>query len=585
MRADEGVEDESEGARDDDVGASHARGNGRRSDADEMAQTLRASGPGASGTHLAPGALLEGTYRVEELLGKGAMGAVYLVEHIALGTKFAAKIVAGTGGLDAASIARLRNEARMASAIDHDHIVRVTHLGTTESGNVFVVMERLHGEDLRARTQRHRDEAATSGDDLWLPDRDVRAIIGPVLSALDAAHAAGVVHRDLKPENVFLHERQGRIVPKIVDFGIGKQRAGDEDVRLTATGQIVGTPLYMAPEQTRSTSLVDHRADLYAMGVMMFELLTGRLPFEAAGVYEIVVKHVTEAPPDPRTFRPELPEALAALVLRCLAKKPEDRFQSAAELLEAWEDAWGLGDEVPVLASSRTSGRYERVSRVGSGGGARGSDAARAARSEPREDASAERGTVERSGARSRAETLAAPATVPPPADAPRPSAPGRWVALGVTGVLALGGLALALRGAWGSAPSAPDEPPAAESSAPSAPSAPTEPTEPTAATPEAPAAPAPTEEPGIVEAAPTAITRRLVSSPSGAEVFAAGERLGATPLDVALPDGRPRRVELRRRGYATVEHTIDPGDPEPIEVALPRRRAGSDAFPGLAPQ
>ncbi|MBX3247751.1 MAG: serine/threonine protein kinase, partial [Myxococcales bacterium] len=316
----------------------------------EVGETLRAS-PGAGGAFLPHGSWLDKSYRVKDLLGRGAMGAVYLVEHVELGKEFAAKVVAGAHGLDPAAITRLRNEARMASSIDHENIVGVSHLGTLPDGSVFVVMERLRGEDLRARMERRR-----AAGDPWLPDDEVRAIVPPLLSALASAHAAGIVHRDLKPDNIFLHHRRGLITPKIVDFGIGKLRNAEEDLRLTATGQIIGTPLYMAPEQSRSSDIVDHRTDLYSMGVVLYELLTGRLPFDAKSLYELVVKHVTETPPDPRTLRADLPDPVAELLLRCLQKAPDARPQTADELSRAWREAWGEPAGLPAAPSFPASG-------------------------------------------------------------------------------------------------------------------------------------------------------------------------------------------------------------------------------------
>lgn len=407
----------------DEVGASHPRPLSPEPSDAGVAATLRSSPNAATTGGLAPGALLEGNYRVIELLGKGAMGAVYLVEHVALGKRFAAKVVADSARMDAAAMHRLRNEARMASAIDHEHIVGVSHLGTTEDGLLFVVMELLRGEDLRARSVRQRQRAARGEGDPWLSNDEVRAIASPVLSALEAAHGAGVVHRDLKPENIFLHERHGKIVPKIVDFGIGKLRSPEAgDLRLTATGQIVGTPLYMAPEQTRSTTLVDHRADVYAMGVLLFELLTGRLPFEAGHIYEIVLKHATETPPDPRSLRPDLPDAVAEVVLRCLEKSQSARYQSAAELLEAWESAWSAYGEVPTIAGrtseTRKSGTMPRRSGASSvaatipGGPASASGDARTSRpSEPASEFRRRHPLRSRSAARTRRVRLRLPSS------------------------------------------------------------------------------------------------------------------------------------------------------------------------------
>lgn len=549
-----------------------------------VAQTLRAS-PGVGGAAIPTGTLLEGTYRVLELIGQGAMGAVYLVEHVALGKRFAAKIVAGSARMDAAAVQRLRNEARMASAIDHEHIVDVSHLGTTEDGHVFVVMELLRGEDLRSRSLRQRQRAARGEGTPWLPDAEVRVIAAAILSALEAAHRAGVVHRDLKPENIFLHERGGKVVPKIVDFGIGKLRSPDaEDLRLTATGQIVGTPLYMAPEQTRSTSLVDHRADLYAMGVMLFELLTGRLPFEANHLYEIVVKHATEAPPDPRSFRRDLPDAVSALVLRCLAKDPADRYASAAELLDAWEQAWAERGPVSLWV-------------------ARSSDRA----SEPIAPS-------RRSGASSMAETLPAEPAVSGPAPAPlraseavrpsgtmsetrAPTSPRDAQAvrhLRSPAMLAGGAMTafLLLVGGWvwwSSQPPAPlGEPgptvsPPAEASPDRSDHA--HPDPPSAA----PLGPRPAEEPEVSATSATTGTpparprRRIESEPPGAEVLRDGAPIGTTPLELELEAGEVMRLELRRRGYRAVVETVSDTSPEVVRTRLPRREAQS--FPELAPR
>lgn len=580
----------------DDVAGSHPR---PVLDAG-VAETLRAS-PGIGGAWLAPGALLEGTYRVIELLGKGAMGAVYLVEHVALGKRFAAKVVAGTASLDAAAVQRLRNEARMASAIDHEHIVGVSHLGTTEDGHVFVVMELLRGEDLRARSVRQRERASEGQGERWLSDDEVRAVASPVISALEAAHGAGVVHRDLKPENIFLHERGGKIIPKIVDFGIGKLRSPDAgDLRLTATGQIVGTPLYMAPEQTRSTTLVDQRADIYAMGVMLFELLTGRLPFEASHIYEIVVKHATEPPPDPRSLRPGLPDAVADVLLRCLEKDPAARYQSAAELLEAWELAWrehgpvptlpalGLarpsGGSLPPTRSSGASSTAETMPGSSSPGGSapRGSGPATpsGARSGPRTEARGSGSAPQAVPAMASGVIAGDPvAHVDAGASEPREAPAGAMRPLVVALVIALSVVGVGAGAAWWASPG-----PADEAGRPEPRRAPPEVESPPVATDDdgPPEVPEVEERPAV--AVPTVLVRRIESMPAGAEVLRDGVVLGTTPLEVEVPPGGSVELEVRRRGYRPATETVSERSPETVEVRLSRRESPG-AFPELAPR
>jgi serine/threonine protein kinase len=322
------------------------------------ATTMRGSGDERNPLpELVPGTLLNGTYRVEECIGRGAMGAVYLVTHTGLDKKFAAKVVSGKFGAEPAALARLRNEARAASAIEHENIVNVTDLGQAD-GNLFVVMELLRGQDLRARLEHQLELAEEKKETPWLPDELSRDIVDQVLSALEAAHGSGIVHRDLKPENLFLSKRAQGVRAKIVDFGISKLQQSDSNLRLTATGQIIGTPLYMAPEQSRSTSEVDHRADIYSMGMIAYEMVTGTLPFEAANLFEIVLKHATEPPVPPRKARADLPEAVEQVILRCLEKEPARRFQSAGELRQAWKQAWeGIAPELPPSLRDSTTNK------------------------------------------------------------------------------------------------------------------------------------------------------------------------------------------------------------------------------------
>lgn len=284
---------------------------------------------------LPKGAALGTDYTVLSQLGQGGMGLVYLVEHVGLGRRFAAKVVGNE--LPEAATERLFTEARVTSAITHPNIVDVVHVGRDVTGPLFVIMELLQGEDLGQRLLR---AAEASTEQRWLPDDEVRTIARQIFSGLSAAHRAGVIHRDMKPENVFLTEGpDGEKVIKLLDFGIARV-VSDENPRLTHTGQVMGTPLYMAPEQARSLRDADERSDLYAVGVMLYEMITGAPPFESETVYDLILKHATKPPVPPRERRLDLEPAVENVILRCLAKEPEGRFESIEALAEAWDAAW-----------------------------------------------------------------------------------------------------------------------------------------------------------------------------------------------------------------------------------------------------
>lgn len=268
------------------------------------------------------GRMLGQNYRVLELLGVGGMGVVYLVEHVTLKKRFAAKVLASELAKHEEALARFEAEAHAASKLDHDNIVSIIDYGHNDDGVAFIVMELLRGENLHQRL--------THGT---LPLEEIIAIIVPVCQALQYAHSQGVVHRDMKLENVFLtHKGLARPVVKVLDFGVSKVRESQmRDSRLTKQGQILGSPEYMSPEAARGAD-VDARADIYAVGIMLYELLCGTVPFRAENYLQVLQKHLTEAPVPPSKYRPDLPLALEGVVLRALAKDRNARHQSMEEL-------------------------------------------------------------------------------------------------------------------------------------------------------------------------------------------------------------------------------------------------------------
>jgi serine/threonine-protein kinase len=273
-----------------------------------------------------------GNYRSISLLGEGGMGAVYLAEHPDIGRKVAIKVLRSEFSRDAQLLGRFMNEARAANAIRHPNIIEILDSGTTEQGMPYLVMELLEGEVLAGRLRRLGR--------LSLPNALEFAYQSA--SAVGAAHRKGIVHRDLKPDNLFVvpdEHDPARERIKVLDFGIAKlqMRAVGDSVK-TRTGTLMGTPVYMSPEQSMGTKEVDHRSDIYSLGVIIYEMICGKPPFFSEGFGELVHLHLNVPPPPPRTLLPSLPENVEALILKTLAKKPEDRYQSMAELQEAIKD-------------------------------------------------------------------------------------------------------------------------------------------------------------------------------------------------------------------------------------------------------
>ncbi len=274
------------------------------------------------------GTTLLGRYAVTRKIGQGGMGAVYEATHTLIGKRVAVKVLLDKYARKEQVVARLEQEARLASSIGHEHIIDITDFGQTDDGRTFVVMEFLEGVSLAECL--HREGP--------LPETRILQIAQQVGDALSAAHKKGVVHRDVKPENVFLLERNGKDYVKVVDFGISKSLRnsdlGEEDSpRLTQTGMVLGTPLYMSPEQARGDEELDQRIDVYALGVIMYELATGRVPYTGTNYLSIISQVLNDDPVPPRELRPELSAEFEAVVLRAMDKDRDRRYQTTDELV------------------------------------------------------------------------------------------------------------------------------------------------------------------------------------------------------------------------------------------------------------
>jgi serine/threonine protein kinase len=273
------------------------------------------------------GQTLAEKYAIEKLIKRGGMGAVYRGKHVLMDKTVAIKVLRPSLAADEGVVARFSREARAASRISHPHAVSVTDFGEAENGVVFLVMEYLDGRTLK--------EIIRSEGPLSL-DRAVE-IVRQVSGALDAAHSQGVVHRDLKSDNIMLVRHNGDEWAKVLDFGIAKikQPEGSRDVDLTAPDLVIGTPQYMSPEQCSESKAIDARSDIYSLGVILFEMLAGHVPFTGESATHVMMKHMTEPPPSVLALRSDLPVGISDVVAKALAKLPDDRFQSAGAMSDA----------------------------------------------------------------------------------------------------------------------------------------------------------------------------------------------------------------------------------------------------------
>ncbi len=280
------------------------------------------------------GVTLDGLYQIESLIGQGAMGRVYSARHALLRDRVAIKVLRSDLALNAEFVRRFMREGRAARAISHPNAVTVHDLRTTTDGLTYMVQEYIDGRTLRDET--------TPGNPM--PVSRVLEILGPVAAALDEAHSHGVVHRDLKPENVIIGTSGGKRVVKVTDLGIAKLHdtadvVHDVQSELTIPGQIMGTPQYMSPEQWGAPPddggpEIDSRADVYSFGVMAFELLAGRKPFEGMSVRQLCLAHLSRPAPDVREFAPDVSESVALAVGRALSKERSARQATCGELVE-----------------------------------------------------------------------------------------------------------------------------------------------------------------------------------------------------------------------------------------------------------
>jgi serine/threonine-protein kinase len=456
------------------------------------------------------GSTVADRYRVIKKLGEGGMGVVYLAEHVFIEKKVALKILSEDFARKADLVARFMQEAKAASKIGHENIVDITDFGEIAHGSVFFAMEYLPGGDLASHI-RHGGP---------MPFARARPIMNQVCRALAAAHSKGIIHRDMKPENIFLIDREGKAdFVKILDFGIAKMNAVDDGgERLTRTGMIFGTPEYMSPEQARGDR-PDHRVDIYAAGCILYEMLTGDVPFHAETFMGVLTKHMFDEPDPPSQRAPDMaiPPELDAVVLKALAKDRDERYETMKEMALALERCVG-GDPLAAWGAQETSGVYPHRA--------------------PRSDPSRKPGAT----------AIAAPRGTK--VGAP-PSRAARTLAVAGSVAALAGGIAyFAMR----QAPRPVEQPlPRPVVAAP-----------PVLPDPPRVEVPAPPEK---------RVCKVFVSSsPSGAEVWIGEERLGVTPLKIEREESGEATWMVRKKGFA--DHPLH------VNVSGPTRDYHSELVP-----
>lgn len=290
---------------------------------------------------LRPGDLIDDKYRIVRLIGEGGMGSVHEAENVRIKRRVALKVLHKHAANSEAALTRFEREAQAAGHIGSDHIMEVLDVGVLADGDRYMVMEFLDGEPLSSRIR-------SAGS---LTPQHLLPLLRQALSGLDAAHQAGIIHRDLKPDNIFIVRQKAGTADfvKLIDFGISKFNVLGGDMAMTSTGAVMGTPYYMSPEQAKGARLVDARSDIYSMGVIAFEALTGRVPFDGSTFNELMFKIVLAEPPQLKLLRPDLDPVFAAIVEKMMAREPEHRHASCKEVIAAL-DAWAsTGQAVPVV--------------------------------------------------------------------------------------------------------------------------------------------------------------------------------------------------------------------------------------------
>jgi serine/threonine-protein kinase len=482
------------------------------------------------------GQVLDGRYQIEKILGEGGMGLVYKARHVTLGKPLAIKVLRAEVSKDQEIVQRFRQEAQSATAIGNHHIIDISDFGVLPDGSTYFVMEFLDGISLTRAIEPNQ------------PLKSARTIhiAKQLCRALGAAHEIGIVHRDLKPDNIYLISRGGdKDFVKVLDFGIAK--VGGQKSKLTQVGQVFGTPHYMSPEQCAGTQ-VDKRTDIYALGVIMYEMTSSRVPFDADNLMGILTKHLYEEPVMPHELPPpvDVPPALEAVIMKCLAKKADLRYQTMQEVLADLELV-----EQGLTPTAVVEG-VRRASNTGMRTDTRKEVTARGSNTGITVDV----GSYE----------------------VPKSRSTGVFIGGVLVALLLVGGAIFAFSGGKEEPVAVTPEPGTAATTTPTGqaatPTPPATPVEPVAT----PTPAADNKEPPPL---PEPVVRVQISStPVGAEVYKDGSLLGRTPFDIDRPGrGEPGvDLTLKLSGYKDAPVRVTAYTQEKLGIGLDKKRGSSSS-------
>ena len=494
---------------------------------------------------LDPGTMLDGKYRIESLIAVGGMGAVYLGTHTALRKRVAIKVLNPQLN-NPQMIERFHREAITASQIGHEGIAQVTDIGTSAHDEPFLVMEYLEGESLAGRIR-------NSG---VLPIEVAAELACSILSPLGAAHAAGIVHRDLKPDNVFLVRQSRGEMVKLLDFGISRAQGLEGEFRLTTTGLVLGTPFYMSPEQARGDTNITPAADIYALGVILYEMLVGRVPINADNYNQLMYKVMTGDYVPPRTLRPEIPVELEQIILATMSIEPGERPPSAAALEHA------------LLPFCRATFRDHTIERL--------STPRLVNRTTPPPIASILPSASASLGTDRTLQAASIPTPVQPLASQPAPAArPSRTWLIALLVLLVAGGVAAAVLVARGGN----SVPPTVATTEPVGVAPGTTPPANTG-----PTAPPKTEPAPALPAEPKKITLKFTLEPATAKVFIDGVAQGDGELTV-IADGKKHALKVTAPGHAAHEEEVTFDESQRFSLSLDKIAATKPTRPTRPPK
>jgi serine/threonine-protein kinase len=499
------------------------------SDAREVPPTGK---PGLIGTRV-------GNYEIKTKLGEGGMGAVYLGEHPLIGKKVAIKVLLEELVSNESIATRFFNEAKAANDIRHQNIVDVVDFGKIAKAGggfvIYIIMEFLEGKSLAARLRQE-----------LLPLAVTQHILQQCCSGLAASHAKGIIHRDLKPDNLFIISRGGDdTFVKILDFGIAKLTASAGVHAKTRTGTLIGTPAYMSPEQCAGRGKIDARSDIYSLGVVMYEMLTGQVPFSGEGFGDIVVAHLMEKPRPPSELRRDLPAAWEKIVLRALEKDPDHRFQTMEELgiALANPEVYAMSPQAVAHAGLVAAAPTTAVPAVSEAGASPVSRAALADRTTQKDAPAAAIGSEYSAPAGKRDQTTLSEAASE--VRATSPSTTKRAAVIGISAAIALVAAAVGVARYRG------EKTPTSTPLSPVAVIAP------------------------VVPKPPETVLVKLATNPPGAQVLRSDEGdapVGVTPLTLRVDKGHgPFDVSLKLDGYKVEKRTVDSEANTTVEILLTR--------------